>query len=195
MRGRCGTYARDVLKTIAQAVCEVICRIDDPVAGRAVVRRVDYPICHEIPHLRVTLFEILLHPHRHLALNVLAVFHILEDLERLLDRSSAMHTRVTRTMVVAATVVVHLCRRARATVSLVSPDELHAEVVQLLEVIARVGNAEWLETEPADDLEDALEIPCFLRLRVCVIVPQIALAAMMCRIAKVDKDRFRVSDV
>ena len=54
------------LKAIAKTMCEVVRRIDLPLATRSkmphwLLFRVQDPVCGDIPHLRIPVSEILLH--------------------------------------------------------------------------------------------------------------------------------------
>ena len=80
-------------------------------------------------------------------------------------------------------------------VCLVPTDKLNCQRVQAIEVIARVRDLPRLETQPSHCLKDTFEVLGFLRLRIRVVVPQIAPTAVMCGIPEVDHDRLGVSDV
>ena len=80
-------------------------------------------------------------------------------------------------------------------ISLISTDEVDREFIQLVEVIARVGDLPRLKAQPPHGLQDALKVLRLLRLGVRVVEPQVRLAAVERRVAKVDKDRLRVADV
>ena len=55
------------------------------------MRRVQDTICDEVPHLRVSILEILLHPQDCLARPVYAVLHFLELRKGLFHRSAAVY--------------------------------------------------------------------------------------------------------
>ena len=82
-----------------------------------------------------------------------------------------------------------------ADVSLVSPDQLLRKLVQLVKVVTRVRDLPRLVAKPPHGLQDALKVLRLLRLGVRVVEPQVRLAAVERRVAKVDKDRLRVADV
>ena len=91
--------------------------------------------------------------------------------------------------------LLHRRTRAVADVGLVALDELDRERVELIEVVGRVGDPEGLEAEPADDLEDRVEVDLLFGFWIRVVVAQVAMPAVGAREAKVDGDRFRVADV
>ena len=82
-----------------------------------------------------------------------------------------------------------------ANVALIPTDKLHCKFVQLVEIVTGVRDLPRLEAQPTDGLQDALKIPPFLRLRVCVVVPEVTMPAIVGSVAEVDEDGFRVSNV
>jgi len=82
-----------------------------------------------------------------------------------------------------------------ADIGLVTFDKFYSQIIQLGKVITRVGDLPRLITKPSHCIQDTLKIPRFLCFRISIVVPEIALAAMECCIAKVDKNGFRMSNV
>ena len=77
----------------------------------------------------------------------------------------------------------------------VSPCELDSKIIQFIKVIARVSDLPRLVAQPAHYLQQALKVDSLLRLGVRVIVPQIALPAIVGSVPKVDEDSLGVPDV
>ena len=94
----------------------------------------------------------------------------LEDGERLADGPVAPGRR-------RRLVAFDLVDALVANVRVAAADHLDRELVQALEVIARVRHLPRLVAQPLDHLADAHEEALLLLLRVRVVVPQVALAA------------------
>lgn len=208
----------DTLERITDAVGEVVGGVDlPPVAGAVVVVLLDDTVCGQIPHLWVALVGVgqaLLHAEVGIARLVFAVTHGAELSQRLFDGTRAVLAGVAlATVVGAATLHVDLLScgmsapdhtvvslleghtRAVAHVCAVLLDELLGQLVQLVEVVAAVGDLPRLKAQPLDDIQDTCEILLLLLLWVRIIIAQVALALVVLREAKVDRDRFAVSDV
>ena len=82
-----------------------------------------------------------------------------------------------------------------ADVRLVTLDKLDSKFIELVEVVARVSNIPWFETEPADHLENALEVEGFLCFGIRIVVPPVAVSAMMSCVAEVDEDGLGMPNV
>ena len=80
-------------------------------------------------------------------------------------------------------------------IGLISSNQVHCQLVQLLEVIARIGDLPRLESKPSNDLQYTLEILGFLGLWGRIVISQITMTSVVCSIAKVDKDGFGVTYV
>lgn len=87
---RRGANARDVLERVAEAVSEVVRRVDAPLRTGAVMRLAQDAVRNDVPHGRVRALHVLLHAKHHLARLVLARLHVGELGERLLDRLVAV---------------------------------------------------------------------------------------------------------
>lgn len=64
-----------MFEAVAQAVREVVCRVDPPLVAGAVVRFLDDAVGGEIPHLRVAVVDVLFHAEEGFAGFVFAVAH------------------------------------------------------------------------------------------------------------------------
>ena len=82
-----------------------------------------------------------------------------------------------------------------ANVCPISFDQLDSQLVQLVKVIAGICDLPWLESKPSDCLENTLKVTPFFRLWIGIVVSKITLAAVVCSISEINKDRFGVSDV
>jgi hypothetical protein len=82
-----------------------------------------------------------------------------------------------------------------ADVCLIPLDEFHSEFVQLVEVIARIGDLPRFISQPSHHLQNTLEISCLLFLWIGIIVSEVAFAVMVSRITEVDKDGLGVTNV
>ena len=80
-------------------------------------------------------------------------------------------------------------------ITFVSFDELHREVIELVEIIAGVGNLPWLIAKPPHRLQDTLKVLAFLCLGIRVVVPKVCLPTMMSCVTKIYEDGFGMTDV
>ena len=80
-------------------------------------------------------------------------------------------------------------------VSFVALDQFYRQVVQFREVIARVRDSIWLESQPSNSLQYALEVTGFFSFWIGIIIPQIAVPIVMRCISKIDEDCFGMPDV
>lgn len=82
-----------------------------------------------------------------------------------------------------------------AHVCFVTLDELHRQLVQFLEMVARISDLPRLEAQPADDVQSAVDVFLILSLWVCVVEAKVAASSMVLSKPKVDGYSFRVTDV
>ncbi len=78
----------------------------------------------------------------------------------------------------ASTLLLDLFGCRVVDVSLSALDELDSKLIKLLEVVARVGDLERLETKPSNGLKNTREVLLFLGFRVGVIVTEVAEAPL-----------------
>jgi hypothetical protein len=170
----------------------------------------------DVPHGRVRALHVLLHAEDHLARLVLARLHVGKLGERLLDRLVAVLGLVPRAVVLAASLIRNLLgcgwrqvRLRAANLTKARPkrtavvarvrqallDEQASEVVQLLEVVARVRDLVRLVAEPPHVLENLVEVDLLFRFGVRVVVAEVAVALVELGVAKVDRNRLRVADL
>lgn len=86
---------RNILKTITQAMCEVIRGVNFPFVVCSVVRGIEDPVRDEVPHHRIPRIEVLFHPKNRLARFIATVLHSLKLGQGLGDRPCAMATCFT----------------------------------------------------------------------------------------------------
>ncbi|KAI3476291.1 hypothetical protein L1887_62128 [Cichorium endivia] len=185
----------DVFEAIDKTVGKVVGRVDAPVLARAVMRGLEHTVGDEVPHLRIAILNVLLHAERDLAGRVFAVLHVFKILERLLDGTVAEARGLAGAALGTATLLLDLFWRRVVDVGLSALDELDGELVEPLEVVARVGDLEGFEAEPTDGFEDAGKVLFLLGFGVGVVVAEVAEAAVVTGKAKVDGDGLAVTDV
>lgn len=67
--------------------------------------------------------------------------------------------------------------------------------MQLIEIVARVGDLPWFKTKPSNDFNDTCEISCFLLLGIGVVEAKVCSPTVMCSITKIHKDSLAVTNV
>jgi len=80
-------------------------------------------------------------------------------------------------------------------ISLVSSDQLYCKVIEFCKIVTRICDLPRFVSQPADHLQDALEIPSFLLLWIGIVIPQITPPIIVRSVSKVDEDCFGMSDV
>jgi hypothetical protein len=206
---------RYVFEAVDQAMCVIICGIDLPLVLGAMMRGVKNPIRGQVPHLGIPILQILFHAKIGLLRLVLSQPHVFEFSQAFLDGAGSMHTGFSRSALLTPIYadlgpcfpqsITSASKRSRllgkvrtaamAHIGFVPLDKLHGERVQLVEVIARVGNLPRFVPQPPDHLKDTLKVSLLLRLRIRIVVSQVSFPTMMSRVPKVDKDRLGMPDV
>ena len=113
-------YSRNVLERIDQAVSEIIGRIDAPCVVCSMMRFLQCSISDQIPHLRVTILQVLLHTQSCFARSIASILHLFECVQRFLDRSIAMFASFTRSMVWPSSICMNLFGCTSGGISLLS---------------------------------------------------------------------------
>ena len=157
---------RDVLDGVVEAVGEVVRRVDAPLVAGARMMRVLDAIGDRI---LLAVLHGVLHAQRDLALVVLAPPHVVEQAQRLVNRSVAPRRR-------RRIVALDLVGLLVAHVRLAALDQLDGQLVQAVELVGRVRDLVGLVAEPVDHLDDALEVLLLLLLRIRVVEAQVAVA-------------------
>jgi hypothetical protein len=100
----------DALQRVANAVREVVCRVDSPlVACSVVVVLLDDAVCGQVPHLRVALRQVrqtLLHAQKRLSSLVFTIAHRSKFCDGLFDRTRAVVAGVAGAFVVGSSALV-----------------------------------------------------------------------------------------
>lgn len=123
---------RDSFEAVTQAVCEIIGREDLPVRSADVDSLLGrYPVCGEIPHLRVRVVDILLHAEEGRSRLIFAVSHVLELLHVGFDIHVGVLASESRPLlaILAAALELDLFLATVANVRLFSPDQLDGQLV------------------------------------------------------------------
>ena len=172
----------------------VVHRVDAPRLAGAVVGRVADPVQHRVAHVHVLRLEVDLRAQHVRAFLELARAHAREQVQALCDGPLAVGAGLPLLVEVAA-VLADLFLGQAVDVRLALLDQLHRELVQLLEVVRRVEQVRPLEAEPLDVFLDRLDVFDVFRGRVGVVEAQVARAAELLRETEVDADRLGVADV
>lgn len=77
----------------------------------------------------------------------------------------------------------------------ISLDELDRQIVQFLEIVARVCDLVRFVPKPSHSLQNTLEINRLLGLGIRIIITEITLSVMMRRIPEINKDSLGVADM
>src|SRR5438045_6098837 len=97
-----------MLEAIDKAMCKIVCWIDLPLVTRLVMVSIENSICCKVPHLRIPIFDILLHPQERLLRSIFTVFHRAELSQIFVNRSRCMCASVTRSSFFTTSLFLHL---------------------------------------------------------------------------------------
>mmetsp|Transcript_84364 Transcript_84364/g.168434 ORF Transcript_84364/g.168434 Transcript_84364/m.168434 type:complete len:255 (+) Transcript_84364:677-1441(+) len=174
---------RDVLYRVDDAVGVVVRGVDAPGIAGLRMRVVQDAVRGEVPHGGVLRVEVALDAQKGLALIVASSAHLLKVNEVLVDRTLAVWRR--RTLGQLALLrrrqpsPVVLPKEVAARLDLggglmthegtTHADQLERELVQLLKIVGRVGDASGLVAKPRDVVQDRVDKLLLLRLRVGVV--------------------------
>ena len=205
---------RDVLERVDDAVGVVIRRVDAPGVTRVRVCLVDDAVRGEIPHGRVLAEQVALVAKEGRPLCVPPLFHLPELGEVLSHgpitprRSGTLRQRASLTCLEAASVVraQQLARGLDLRPGLVAHvrtavlDQLHRQIVQLLEVVGRVSHSRRLVAEPLEVVEDRVDELLLLGGRIGVVEAHhrgaaLAHLARDARLPEVEVHRLSMPDV
>eukprot|EP00042_Codosiga_hollandica_P017248 m.46660 g.46660 ORF g.46660 m.46660 type:complete len:495 (+) comp47445_c0_seq1:1145-2629(+) len=179
---------RDVLDGVADRVSEVVGRVDTPIVASAVVRgeldaesnRIDLSVLHDV-----------LQPQGGLVLVNLALAHILEEAQGLLNWALAPRRERSR----AGIVSLQLFDSLMADVRVTALDHLNTVIVEFAEVVRCVGDLVRLVAQPSHRLLDSNEEALLLLFGICVVVPKDGDASAIAGVCEVEIDGLRVPDV
>ena len=174
---------------------EVVHRIDRPGVAAAVVAGVLDAVEQRVAHLHVGRGHVDLAAQHVGAVRELAGAHAGEEVEVLLHGPVAVRAGPAG-LGDGAPVVADLVLVQAVHVGLAHPDQLDGEAVQPLEVVRGVEQVPPpVEAQPAHVPLNRLDVLQILGLRVGVVVPEVAVAAVLQRQPEVEADRLGVADV
>ena len=185
---------RDALERIADAVGEVVHRVDAPVVAGPVMGGVADAVENRVAHVHVRRRHVDPGPQDVLAVRELAQAHAAEEVQVLGSRPVAVRARRAG-LGQGAPGGANLVRVQAADVGLAALDELLGKPVQLFEVVGGEGGPLPVEPKPRDVALDRLDEFRALRFRIRVVVAQVRLAAELLRDTEVQTDRLGVADV
>ena len=111
------------------------------------------------------------------------------------DRAVAIRAVLAR-LVQRAAMRAHFLGRQIADIRLAVLDELNRPIVELLEIIRRVEQPVFpIAAEPADVVDDRIDVLLLFLRRVRVVEPQVELAAVLLREPEVQADALGMADV
>ena len=185
---------RDALERVLDRMREVVHREDAPFRALAVMVDVADAVNDRIAHVEIAAGKVDLRAQGHLPFGDLAVLHLLEQRQVLLDRPVAVG-RGRRDADVAA-VRPELFRRQFADVGKSLFDQLDGKLIVLFKVIgAVVETVAPVEAEPVDVLHDGFHVFGIFLGRVGIVHAQVAQAAELLRHAEIDAQGLAVADV
>ncbi len=166
---------------------EVIHRVGFPGGAGAMMRYVDHAVDDRVAEVHVGGGHVDFGTQHHLPLRYLTAVHLLEELERLLNRTVAKGTVGAgngRCTLLAG----DLLSRLFIDICLTFPDQFQGEVPQLLEIVGRIVDVPPLVTQPFDILQDGVNIFHILLHRVGVIEAEVADTAIFLCNPEIDAD-------
>ena len=159
------------------------------------MRRMQDAIHHRIPQVQVRRSHVDLGAQRARAIRKFALPHALEQIQILFDGSIAIRALLAR-LGQRAAILAHFVSREVINIRLACFDQLHRPGVKLVEVIGGVEHPiAPVRTQPARVRDDRVDILLLFLLRIGIVEAQIRFAAELFGQAKVQADRFRVTDV
>ena len=186
---------RDVLDRVRDAVRPVVARIDAPVIAGAVMLGMPYSVHHRVAQVDVAALHVDLGPQHVNAVGVLAVLHLLQQVQAFLDRTVA-EGAVAAALSQGAAVGPHLLGGQRVDVGEAALDQIAREPVEAVEVVRGVVLVlAPVEAEPAHRVDDRIDVFLLFLRRVGVVEAQVAHPAVVAREAEVEADRLGVAEV
>src|ERR1700733_13857353 len=108
----------NMFKAVTEAMCVVIRGIYSPLVACSVVRLVEYSVCNEVPHLRISRSEVHFHPKGCFSWFELAFLHAPKICQGFLDRAIAVRTFFSLSRFRSSTVALHFFIGALADISI-----------------------------------------------------------------------------
>src|SRR5579864_5924401 len=190
---------RDVFERVRNAVRVVVHRIHAPLVAGAIVMRKADPVDHRVAHVEVRRRHVDLRAQHVLAFLELARFHATEQVEVLLRRALTERRRRAR-LGGGAAVRAHLFSGLAVHIRLAALDQQFGEFVELVVVVAgeiEVFVAVFLpfEAEPADRIDNRIDVLDAFLFRVRIVETQVAHAAVAAGNTEIQTDTLRVAYV
>ena len=186
---------RHPLQCIAQAVGEIIHRVDAPGVSGSVVGNLADPVEGRVTHMDVGRRHIDLCPKHMASIFEFPITHTLEKVQILFNGSIPEGTVASRFGQGASIFPNLLCAQA-VDISLSPADENTGEFIELLEIIGCVGQpVSPVKPKPTDILQNRLGIGRILLDRVGVIKTHEAMAAIVPWHSKIEENRLGMPDV
>ena len=186
---------RDVLDRVLDGMRVVIHRIDAPLVTCVVMGHVRYSVEDRIPHVHVGTGHVDLRTKGLLPVSELAVLHFCEQIEVFFNTSVSVRV-VPAGFFKSTAVFSHLLRRQVGDVSFPFFDELHRDLIHLIEIIG--GKKEpvlIIGSEPRDVLFDGLHKLALLFGGICIVKAEVEFAAVFLRHAVVKKYALGMSNM
>ena len=193
---------RDALKRILNRVREVVHRIHAPLVAEMIVGDVTDAVDDRIAEMDIRRRHVNLRANAPFAVRILAIAHLVEDLEVALGIGISRGARRAGLLGNAA-VLLPLVLRQVAAIGLPAANQLLGDlehrvkhVRRVVEAgLARIALAGPLEAEPVDVLLDVLGVLVGLLGRIRVVESEVALAIKELGHAEVNADGLGVSDM
>ncbi len=191
----CANRVSDLFNRIALAVGKIIGRIDTPFIARAVMMGMLDAVHHRVTQIDIRRSHVDLRAQGPCSVGELAFAHPREQIEILLDIA------VTVRAVLAgsdkrASVFADLVGGQVTDVRLARLDELYGPVMELIEIIGRkVQTIFPVAPQPTDVVENRIDVFLFFLGGIRVVEPQVELATILPREARIQTNAFGMADV
>ena len=184
----------DALDRVLNGVSKVVHGEDAPCCTLSVVLNVADSVKNGVAHVEVAACKVNLSSQCVLTVFKFAVFHALEKVEALFDRSVAVRRNCGNADVAAVCLKLFCVKFADVCKTFF--DELYSDFVSLLEVVAAVEEAVVpVKAQPVDIFLDSIYVLCIFLFGVCVVHTQVAKTVVLLCTAEVDDKSLAVANV
>ena len=192
---QCADGVSDAFDGIALPVGVIVHRVNAPLVAGAVMLGVEDAVHDGIAEIEVGRRHVDFGAEGACAIGEFAGFHAREEVEIFFDAAIAIGA-LGAGLGERAAVLTDLVGGQVADIRLAGFDQLHRPLVQLAEVVGGVEEAIFpIEAEPADVVDDGIDVLGLLFTRIGVIEAQVGLAAELGRQTEVQANGFGVADV
>ena len=190
---------RDFFERVFDRMRKGVHRVDAPLVARCMVLSEADAVDRRIAEIHVGARHVDAGAKHHRAFGVLAVAHFAEEAQVLFNRAVAVG-RVLARLLQGAAVFAHFVGRLLIDVGVARLDQMLSEGVHVLEVRARKVEVLFVlmlprEAEPADAVENAVDVLLVFLHRVRVVEAHVATAAVVAGKAEIEADALGVADV